>query len=327
MDAVGFALASAVGRDARDNWRIIGTANNLPDELPFDGEGVADDDYVVLVGGDGEELGAVRVLDRATGVWTVGTAYSAAADLFGGHMFAGLGDGLFYYAGGRTSAWVATTRAYDPVLDTWTAKANMPLATTDGGYCSHGGFGYVFGGRTAASTYRADTRRYDPVANSWTTLASRPVSGYINAAAPILEDGNTVVLIGLRTSVISDRVDTYDIALNTWTANAFPDVPALFSWTERSQGWRSPEGITLARPGLARAVALDPDAGTWGPVVELTGLQNLKSTFVPLGDGTALQAGLNQGASGSSAVYIAKPPGVPLADANTGAVRAWLAAT
>jgi len=62
---------------------------------------------------------------------------------------------------------------YDPSLNSWTSKANLPIAAFRSAGISCNGKGYVIGGADDWSIY-SDVFEYNPLTDSWTTKTSFP---------------------------------------------------------------------------------------------------------------------------------------------------------
>lgn len=123
-------------------------------------------------------------------------------------------DGKLHIAGGRSSINPSVFRkdhwCYDPAQDSWTAKADLPVARGMSDGCVIDGKWYVFGGTTAAGGL-SELLCYDPVANTWTT----------KAAGPGLRQGPLVEAIGTKMYVFGGStaltMHCYETLTNTWT--------------------------------------------------------------------------------------------------------------
>lgn len=113
--------------------------------------------------------------------WASALALSASRAYFGGRL--PFLDGKLWAVGGLTSGSVEGSyarsnacTAYDPVSNTWTAKANLPVYMGGHGVAASEDYLYVIYGvydtvssSTAGSFNTSSVYRYDPVANSWAT--------------------------------------------------------------------------------------------------------------------------------------------------------------
>lgn len=129
-------------------------------------------------------------------------------------------DGLIYVIGGGTpSGIVATVDVYDPVANTWTAKASVPAAVNGFMATAVNGKLYV----VAGAGQLADTLYvYNPVIDTWTVQSylPQPQSGSVAAA-----DGRIYIVGGLDVAGVfnnprTTRVQAYDVATNTWSSPA-----------------------------------------------------------------------------------------------------------
>lgn len=117
-----------------------------------------------------------------------------------------------------------TTRIYDIASDTWSFGATAPGSSSEGAAVSHGGLFYAIGGRGAG--FNANWS-YNPASDTWTTNAPLP-TGRAGLAAAVV--GNAIYAIGGRFATggpcsgfgaaVTDIVERYDIATDTWSAVA-----------------------------------------------------------------------------------------------------------
>lgn len=88
-------------------------------------------------------------------------------------------NNVAYVAGGRSSGGSSAVSseklwAYDPGLDQWTQRANMPGPRLNAASFALSGRGFIVGGTTniAGGTPQNTTLEYDPIANTWTNRAA-----------------------------------------------------------------------------------------------------------------------------------------------------------
>lgn len=172
----------------------------------------------------GTSLRAVDALDTTTNTWTVMAAMpTARADLA---AVTGA-DGKIYAIGGwnvRNSfndpVALDTVEAYDPVANTWTARAPMPTAR----YWLSAALGsdgkiYAYGGVDTTTNTPQVFEAYDPNTNTWTQLAGFVLSaaGQVGAGAAFL--GSRVYVIGGSDIdyVPHNQVEAYNIATSKWS--------------------------------------------------------------------------------------------------------------
>jgi hypothetical protein len=89
-------------------------------------------------------------------------------------------SGNVYAIGGISSSnhTVATAEVYNPVSNSWSAIAPLPVALSGASAASDGaGHIFVFGGKTAAGAPVSTVYRYTITTNAWDVRAAMPVSG------------------------------------------------------------------------------------------------------------------------------------------------------
>ena len=116
----------------------------------------------------------------------------------------------------RSSNAIDSNKEYDPAIDTWTPKKNMPTARNGMGSCTVDGIIYVIGGFNNSFSHVVEA--YDPVTDTWTQKADMPTGRW--------EFG--VVVINGKIYVIgggggSSTVEEYDPVTDTWAKKA--DMP------------------------------------------------------------------------------------------------------
>jgi N-acetylneuraminic acid mutarotase len=136
-------------------------------------------------------------------------------------------DGKIYVIGGpniEAQTFHLMTEEYEPEIDTWTPKADLPdyIAWSNYGVLvAVGGALYKFGGG-GNSAPLATALKYDPVADEWTGLTSMPQANHGVAGAAI---GNSVYLIGgAIDQVTTDQVLIYDIGADSYSEG--PPLPS-----------------------------------------------------------------------------------------------------
>ena len=180
--------------------------------------------------GAGGSGAATRVYDVATNSWRVigNTVYA-----FNLNGVGNIGDKL-YFSGGTdygsgSLEWTNQTWAFDPVTETLTRKADMPLYTANGvsgvigdklyvlpGSCS--GNGYPSPGYCAQETIRK-LFRFNPATNIWVTKASCPHFHRGGVGGAI--ENKFYVVGGVDDQFhLTRNLDVYDPATNTWKSLA-----------------------------------------------------------------------------------------------------------
>jgi N-acetylneuraminic acid mutarotase len=128
----------------------------------------------------------------------------------------GVVNGVLYAVGGLDGSLAqgGPVEAYDPVTNTWTTKARMPVAR-----------GFLGVGVMNSTLYAVGSgvlEAYDPVADTWTTKAPMPTRR--SAMGVGVVDGLLYTLGGVptagSTSGFMNKVEVYDPTTNTWATNA-----------------------------------------------------------------------------------------------------------
>jgi N-acetylneuraminic acid mutarotase len=240
-------------------------ANGFNDPLPL-AQGPDGTIYVGEFGGD--LVTALAPIDA--GCWAEAAPLPASRLDAGGAAL----DGKLYVVAGKVLAGpVSTTFAYDPALNTWATRANLPgPAVENPAVVGLNGKLYVFGGSTAPfSGAVTNAAAYNPATNAWTVLAPLPTARGGAAAAAI--DGLIYVAGGLNGSGASvDTVEVYDPGSNTWsTAAAMPtrrDNPGAAAVDGKLTvfGGRTREANGTEINGTLQVVEMyDPDTNSWSP--------------------------------------------------------------
>jgi N-acetylneuraminic acid mutarotase len=128
-----------------------------------------------------DSAGALRAYDAAGDTWTERMAFRGTARS-SGVTFTVAGKGYFgtgFTDGGSavTSPRYADLWQYDPAIDRWTRKTDLPTAPLNSAVgFSMGGFGYVGSGNDFSGAF-AQFFRYDPGSDSWAAVATYPPGG------------------------------------------------------------------------------------------------------------------------------------------------------
>ncbi len=142
-------------------------------------------------------LSTVEEYDPATDIWTTKADMPTAR--FGVSTCAV--NGKIYAIGGdpgnsdATYIGLPTIEEYDPVMDTWTRKSDMPTAR---GYFStsavNGKIYAIGGGLRLVRTYGLSTvEEYDPVTDTWSTKADMPTRRFFLVSSVV---NNKIYVIG-----------------------------------------------------------------------------------------------------------------------------------
>jgi N-acetylneuraminic acid mutarotase len=132
--------------------------------------------FALLLGFSSRAQAAALTWQTLTPVPTA--RYGAATGVIGGKLY--VASGCCVYNSPPYPRFTEN-EAYDPIANTWTTKAPIPLAVYGAATGVINGKLYVAGGAADENngTNRADLQVYDPVADSWTTKPPLPVVGVL----------------------------------------------------------------------------------------------------------------------------------------------------
>jgi hypothetical protein len=193
--------------------------------------------------GDSTVVATVQAYNPATGTWSTKAPMPAPrAD-----MAVAVVDGILYAIGGwvvpppgdgpcaYTS--VGTVEAYNPVTDTWTARASMPTARALLGAGTVNGIVYAMGGQVTGPTpdeatlFLATVEAYDPTTDTWTAKTPMPTRRFALGVSAI---GGRLYAVGgdvppLNLLYPTGALEGYDPVTDRWTVNAaMPTARAYF---------------------------------------------------------------------------------------------------
>ena len=183
----------------------------------------------------------------------------------------GVSDGTkFYVLGGYDSSGsVATTnQIYDPVANTWSMGAPIPLGESGAAAAYYNGKIYLFGGCNdgTCGAPRSDLQIYTISTNTWSTGAPIPGGSTFGAAKTI---GSFIYFAtGIDgTSNASVKTYRYDPTAGTWDDAAMADVPETW-WGAASSVLGGKMfmygGVTNGFNTVTnRTKVFDPVANTW----------------------------------------------------------------
>jgi hypothetical protein len=128
-------------------------------------------------------------------------------------------DGKIYLIGGILAGDTANTvEAYDPKTDRWSFLAPLPEPLHHSTAVGLSGRLYVVGGYNTLSFNPVNSAyRYDPVSNSWTAIADYPTR---RGALSLVAIGNRIYAVGGAGGGITNELNVYDPATDTWTQRA-----------------------------------------------------------------------------------------------------------
>jgi hypothetical protein len=161
---------------------------------------------------------AVEIYDPATNLWSTGASMPTPR----AGLCLGVLGGKIHAIGGRTGSTpntgtpLAAHEVYDPVADSWSPAAPLPVAVGDNYACTALlGKMYVFGGYVGGAV-TSITQIYDPASDTWSIGAPMPTARS-NAIAGVL-DCHPVVIGGVRFGGSNLRtVEIYHPDTDSWT--------------------------------------------------------------------------------------------------------------
>lgn len=138
-------------------------------------------------------------------------------------------EGEVYVIGGFTPSVTASVQAYDPLGDSWRARADFPTALHHANVAAASGKIYVLGFNRGSSFTDIDGRvfAYDPSNDVWEERAPLPV-GTERSSSCVATLGSKIYLFGGSTNTAGTSVSVsyssaYDTELDEW--QELPDLP------------------------------------------------------------------------------------------------------
>ncbi len=177
-----------------------------------------------------EPFSRVDVYDPISDTWSQVASMlepreAAAGAVLNGKIY--VAGGYFYDSDTFTQYYLDTAEVYDPLSDTWTPIAGLPVgggyapagAALAGRFCVIGG--YTYDDFVFQDVYHDEVQAYDPASDTWETLAPLPV-GRIGAAVGVV-DGRLFLTGGTNDgpAALRDTLE-YDPAIDAWTARVTP---------------------------------------------------------------------------------------------------------
>jgi N-acetylneuraminic acid mutarotase len=237
--------------------------------------------------GNGQTLATVEAYDFAANTWATRTPLPVRLEETNG---AGVIAGKVYVSGGRDldnnspgsddGAPRSSLYAYDPVTDSWSRKADMPLPSMAGVTGAINGKLYVLNA-SFNSFYR-----YDPSTDTWSVVAKCPGTHFRGAAAVI--NGKFYVAGGVRFTAYGPiairRLHVYDPVTNTWSEKALMPHAVSDAAGARLLGQFYVVGGLSNDRGRDYVQAYDPVADAWASKAPLATFRDglAASNFVNL---------------------------------------------
>lgn len=171
----------------------------------------------------------LQVYDPDTDSWdTTGARLPVPRSIYGGGDMAL--DGKLYAIGGID--WVnlgggdwqmiphARVDVYDPLLDTWEMKQNLPLPIGGKAVCSLNDKLYVTGGISTDQVALNSLHCYDPGTDQWTELSGMKTPRLFHVAIAL--DGKIYAISGAGSDIMTatNTCEVYDPDLDQWTSIA-----------------------------------------------------------------------------------------------------------
>jgi hypothetical protein len=208
-----------------DTWSLGPTASVARSELA----GAAVDGMHYAIGGRPAVPGigdVVEIFDPVAGTWSFGASMPTPRAGF----CAALLEGEIHAIGGRTGSNPGTGPAltshevYDPIADSWSVAAPLPVAVLDNYACvALGDLIYVFGGQDIGGI-TGITQIYDSATDTWSPGAPMPTPRS-NAVAGIL-NCHPVVVAGYDGFGNLDATEVYHPNSDSWTIGPPKPTPA-----------------------------------------------------------------------------------------------------
>ncbi len=147
-----------------------------------------------------------------------------------GYVGGGIDDAISSVGNIFSEFWM-----YDPSLNSWSSKANVPLATFRSAGISCNGKGYVIGGADNLSLYNA-VYEYNPLTDSWTAKTSFPgnpnSSGGREAGTGTSVNNKIYFGLGKDDSFFQNDWWEFNPLTNAWTRKAdFPISGRTGAWS------------------------------------------------------------------------------------------------
>lgn len=307
MDRTGTAEVpglAATGRTARLSWQA-GPA--LPSPRSQAVAAVGNNDVIYVLGGStaNDPRAVYRLVPGAAG-------WSTAPRLDRDRMAPGVGttgSGRIIVFGGLEEEALKSTIEYNIFGDhqdlrKMSTRRYMHAFATDST-----GRVYAVGGLDNSGQLLTSVERYEHASNAWTPLAPLPEARYAFAA---VSDGTGHILTfgggtENREASVSDTVNRYDIATNTWTRAA--PMPIA---TRDSAAVLGPDGRIYVIGGssaggpLSRVLVYDPSTDSWSDETPLPEALTSASVVVDGGGRLMVIGGMDAASNDVPSVWVSQ---------------------
>lgn len=243
-----------------------------------------------------DQTSPVEEYNPASNSWTI--KQTTFASRFGDRMVVGAPNGKIYALGGidfpkppKNWGSVGKVEEYDPVANTVTVKADMPVNCSSAGVAAtQNGKIYVVGGYQATPTLEkgpsgtpkqghifsilADVQCYDIASDTWQKKAPMLAPRYEMGAATG-GDGKIYAIGGLAgtpdNATIVNAVEAYDPATNVWATVASMSIPRYaLAAVAASNGKIYALGGIVVCNGTNIVEEYDPSTGQWAVFDSMT---------------------------------------------------------
>jgi N-acetylneuraminic acid mutarotase len=204
-------------------------------------------------------------------------------------------DGIAYVGGGWSASSLDTYNdlwAYNPVNDTWTQKADLPVVRLNAISFAIGGKGYFGTGQSQGGAgYNNDFYEYDPANDTWTQRTSIP--GGVRGGAFAFTMGNKAYVGGGINSTTGGgwpglaMLQEYDPAIDQWIEKAM--YPGSYrnnsaSFTVNGMGYVA-GGWSVGGGVFAQVYQYDPALDQWSQKTSLPNARGGATAFALNGNG------------------------------------------
>lgn len=215
--------------------------------------------------------------------------------------------GMVYVMGGYNAAAMDTNWMYDPITNTYTVKAVLPLKRDSHNACKTDQNKIVMTGGHDGAGYSPRTDEYDPVANTWTVKADMPVARSMHAQGSDNGGGRIYVTGGWNGAALATHY-VWDRATNTWTQKT--DAPNSYRYHDSvgpGDGYLYLIGGSDGTSHFANTEQYNFSSNTWAAKAAMpVGKSAFKAVLATYADGTkriVVSSGVAAGGSATTTTY------------------------